>query len=221
MSLPPSITPLLRTAQPLVLASNSSQLTPQAGQVPSNGINVKASFDAFIEQYSQMVILQRLDLSIHCSHCWKPEYGEGDPQCPYCLGRGYASVFERHQARRVSSLNEHRTQLAVQSAPGVELVDEIFWFFESTVNPQEEDAVYEVSWKDATMTLPDHLIAAYWITYADPMRAGGGAIAFWRASAMSKPIDRSIIGQHLRQLVPSQMTVPIDGVIRYSTLYPS
>ena len=210
------VIPYLR--QPTILTSLPGQpqsLIPQQAGVIQTGLNIRESFNNFIEPFGQMVILQKLNLHLHCANCWDEKLGEGDPQCPYCLGRGYQSVYERHISRRVSSLSEHRTQLMEQSSPGDEIVDEIFWFFEWNANPQEADYIYEVTWNDATKTLVDGLYAAYQITYAFPFRAAGGRIEFWRTSAKTKPIDRDLTGQHLRRLASQTMAVPVDGILRY------
>jgi hypothetical protein len=207
--------PYGRTAQPVVISRQPQSLVPAVdGQTGTGGLDIRSSFNNFIEPYGQMVIVQRLNLSVHCSHCWNEKEGEGDPQCAYCLGRGYQSVLERHISRRVSSLSEHRTQLLEQSSPGDELVDEVFWFFEYNVNPSVKDMVYEVSWTNGQKTVVDHLLDAYEVTYAFPFRAAGGRIEFWRISAKTKPIDRGLVGQHLRRLASSTLLIPADGVLR-------
>jgi hypothetical protein len=206
--------PYGRQAQPLVLARQTQILGPVPIAAESTGLDIRTSFNNFIEPYGQMIVLQRLNLDLHCSQCWDEKLGEGDPQCPHCLGQGYQSSIERHISRKVSSLSEHRTQLLTQSSPGDEIVDELFWFFEWNVNPQAEDMLYEVSWTDPSKLLVDHLITAYKLTYAFPFRASGGRIEFWRTSAKSKTIDRTLIGEHLRRIASRSMTIPVDGQIK-------
>jgi hypothetical protein len=183
--------------------------------------DLREQFNHFLEANGQMVLVQRLNLKIHCTQCWNAEYGEGDPQCPYCLGRGYLSILERHVSRKMSSLNEHRQQILTQSAPGVELVDEVFWYFEYDVNIAEEDIVFEVSWQDAAMTEPQKLLTSYRVEYAFPFRAEHGRLIYWRGACSARPVDRDIVGDHLRRIAPQVMQIADDGVLRYAATYRS
>jgi hypothetical protein len=167
-----------------------------------------------------MVLVQRLNLQIHCQ-CWNEIEGEGEPNCDYCLGRGYLSVFERHRSRRMSSDNEHKQQVLMQSTVGGELQDMVFWYFEYQVNPAAEDIVYEVTWADNAMTLPQRLLTAYRVNYADPFRASGGRIEYWRCACEARPILRDEFGETLRRLASNIDTATSDGVIRYGSSYRS
>ena len=213
---PRSIIPSFKQPTQLILPRQAQRLTAAVNrQNEVGGVNIRESFNRFIEDYGQMVLVQRLNLSVHCQVCWNEKLGEGDPTCPYCLGRGYLSVLERHLGRKVSSVSEHRSQLMVQSGTGAELVDEVFWFFEYGVNPQAADVVYEVTWFDDAMTIPNRLLSAYEVTYPFPFRGAGGRLEFWRASTKSKPIDRGVVGDHLRRVSSQVMQIPEDGVLRY------
>jgi hypothetical protein len=189
-----------------VLPDKRVRLGPVVSSVGRTELDLRSAFNDFLEPYSQNVILQRVNLSSHCSHCWNETMSEGNPRCAYCLGRGYSSTFETVKSRRMSALNEHREQLETQSAPGPEIVDEVFWFFEWGVNPQAEDIVYEVSWLDDAQVVPDQLLFAWRSTYSTPFRGSGGRIEFWRMSAKSRPIDRDMIGSHLRLALGQQAT---------------
>jgi hypothetical protein len=205
----------------LILPRETQVITPQMPlSTQGGGVDLREQFEGFIEQYGQMVILQRLNMNIHCQYCWNEIYGEADPQCPHCLGRGYASQLERHVSRRMSSLNAHRQQLLTQSAPGPELIDELFWWFEWDVNPQLEDMVYEVTWIDGSYRLVDKLVTAYRVNYAVPMRGAGGRIEFWRVAASARPIDHTIVGHNLRRLSSIAMYTGADGIVRYGASVP-
>ena len=179
-------------------------------------VDLRTEFNSFMKNYGQMVLLQRMNLKIHCPYCWNDKLGEGDPQCGYCLGRGYLSVLERHPSRKVSSLNEHRLQLLEQSATGPELIDEVFWYFEWNVNPQAEDMVYEVTWEDAAQTRPKQTIESDRITYSFGFRGIGGRIEYWRASTRSRPIDQAITSNNLRRISSRTLNIPEDGIVRYA-----
>jgi hypothetical protein len=211
---PPGVVPFGTRPVKLELPVPNQLVQPQSLQ-SQGGLDIRLQINNFLEQYGQMVLVQRMNLNIHCPWCWNEENGEGDPQCPYCLGRGFLSVLERHVSRKMSSLNEHRQQIMVQSAPGPEIVDEVFWYFEYDTNPQEEDMIYEVSWSDPGLTLPFKILTSYRINYSFPYRGNGGEIEYWRTACTGRPINNELIGQYLRRITPQILQVPEDGLIRY------
>ena len=207
-------TPFARTPKSLELPAKTSPLVLiRPRNAASGAADIRSTFSSFLATYSQQVVLQRINLNIHCTHCWSEVSGEGDPLCIWCLGRGYESVFEIHRSRRMSSLNEHRQQLTVQSSPGTELVDEVFWFFDWDVNPQEEDMVYEVSWLDAAQTVVDKLLMPYQVTYSVPFRGVDARVEFWRASGLGRPIDRSIVGRNLQAALARELKQDLQQAI--------
>jgi len=201
------------TPQKLVLKTSTQSIVPIIYSSPIAAIDIREDFGDFLTAYSQWIVLQRLNLHVHCTHCWDEVNGEGDPQCMWCLGRGYESVLEIHQSRRMDELGKRSLQLEEHSAPGPEVVNKVFWFFTYDVNIQEEDGIYEVTWADPDQTIVDHLLAAYLITYADPFRAVNGRIEFWRASGVGRPIDNAIVGMHLRALLAQQLNMNLIDAI--------
>lgn len=194
----------------------NANLQPSSVRAGLPMVDLRTEFNGFMTNYGQMVLLQRMNMKIHCPNCWNEKLGEADPQCPECMGRGFLSVIERHVSRKVSSLNEHRLQLLEQSAPGPELIDEIFWYFEWNVNPQIEDTVYEVTWDDPAQTRVRELIEMDRVTYTFPFRGIGARIEYWRVSARSRPINQEIISQNLRRVSSMSLQIPEDGIIRYA-----
>jgi hypothetical protein len=216
----PAITPFGRSPKILVPQRQPTRLVPQANA--SQDINdTRAAFDAILEADGIYVLVQRMNLKIHCTQCWNEVLGEGDLDCPYCLGRGYLSILERHLARRQSSDNAHKQQLLVQGPIGGEIVDAIFWYFSWATNISVEDMVYEVTWADQAFTTPQRLLTAYRVNYSDPFRGSGGRIQYWRAAGMSRPIDRTTVGDHIRRIGTGNFGIPNDGIVRYTSMYRS
>jgi hypothetical protein len=197
-----------------------TQLVPQQGAGVQAGLDIRTDFNDFLATYGQMVLVQRLSQDIHCWHCWIEIEESGDPQCPYCLGRGRLSIYERHLSRRASSLNEHRQQLETISSEGPQVVDEVFWYFEHNVNPYVQDMVYEVTWKDAALTEVERILTAYEMTYCVPNRAASGRVEYWRSSGRARPIDRTILSAHLSLIAAESLQIPEDGILRYVASYP-
>lgn len=198
-------------APPAELTIEHNIESPRGNLVP----DLRISVADFLGKYGQMLLVQRMNMKIHCMFCWHDKLGEPDPQCPYCLGRGYLSIFERHISRKTSALNAHRLQLLAETPTGPQAVDELYWYFEYNANPQIEDMIYEVSWADPQQLVIKNLLYSYRINYSYSYRGNAGRIEYWRTSTRSRPVDEVIKERNLRVVTNISLQIPDDGIIRY------
>lgn len=89
----------------------------------------------------------------------------------------YSNQLERVTTRSVFQNGRINTQAKQEQQEGIEINSEVVYYFESNINPQEGDRIYE--------TLPNAYSkqTIYVIDTASPNRGRMGKISFWTVGA--------------------------------------
>lgn len=165
-------------------------------------INLREELDALLDEYGHYVLLQRSSRRLRC-RCWHEVRREGDPNCPYCLGRGRVSRIERHKVRYSSGLSTIQRPMATTLSPvGPSWVDGKLFYFKHNVEVQTGDFIYEVGWSAKNKKKPTHLISAYLINDVYEYRGDNGRIEYKLASVRKETRNVTVKNIVLRALGP-------------------
>lgn len=169
-------------------------------------LNLRQEIEKMIEETGHYVLLQRTSRKIRCS-CWNEKNQEADPNCVYCLGKGWVSRIERHKVRRQTAVNVISLPNNIQQTPIGQLsTDTRLFFFKHDTMPKKGDIIMEVGWKGQR---PTHLIAAHEISHADDMREQRGRIEFFQVTTKEKSIATPIRAFEVRRMGPVRNYEPI------------
>lgn len=169
-------------------------------------IDLRQEVEGLIEREGHYVLLQRTSRKIRCT-CWNEKYQEADPNCPYCLGKGFVSRIERHKIRRQTAVNVIALPNNIQQTPIGQLsTDTRLFFFKHDTKPKKGDIIMEVGWRGQR---PTHLITVYEISHADDMREHNGRIEFFQVTAKEKSITVPIYSFEVRKLGPIRNYEPV------------
>jgi hypothetical protein len=157
------------------------------------GIDLRKEIDSLMTDYGHNVFWRHAT-NQRCS-CWDETRWEGDSNCQFCQGTGWAyrDVLTKSRRMMLTDLvtRTNLKQIAPIGAFGVK--QEVFWLRHEqllentsgnlvpvTINPSDRDMILEMQLDtDGNLVVPNNIETAWQIMSVHPLRGHAGRIEYW------------------------------------------